>query len=89
MNSVRDILDAIRGSPLSDRLRLVEELTTELESVPANAAPVEPPEGFNLEVRSGLYVYTGPVDDPSMLDHRLARDERIDHLARGASARYD
>ena len=89
MNSVRDILDAIRGLPRPDQLRLVEELTSELESEPANDTPVEPPPGSNLELRNGFYVYTGPVADPAALDHRVARDERIDHLARGASARRD
>lgn len=89
MNNVRDILDAIRGLPPAERLRLVEELTSALESEPANDAPSQPPPGSNLEIRSGFYVYTGAVGDPSVLDHRLARDERIDHLARGSSARRD
>jgi len=89
MNSVRDILDAIRGLPRPDQLRLVEELTSELEGEPANDTPVEPPPGSNLELQNGFYVYTGPVVDASVLDHRVARDERIEHLARGASSRRD
>jgi hypothetical protein len=87
MNGVRDILAAIRGLPRLDRLQLVEELNRELESEPANDTPLEPPPGSNVELRSGFYVYTGPVDDLSLLDHRIARDERTDHLACSASAR--
>lgn len=89
MSSVRDILDAIRSLPRPDRLRLVEELVAELDSEPSHEIPREPPPGSNLELRSGFYVYTGPVDDPSVLDHRLVREERIDHLGYGAGARRD
>jgi hypothetical protein len=88
MSSVRDILDAIRSLPRPDRLRLVEELVAELDSEPKPQLSQEPPAGSNLELRSGLYVYVGPVD-PSGLDHRLVREERTDHLGLGASARRD
>jgi hypothetical protein len=89
MNSVGEILDAIRALPRPDRLRLAEALAAEFESEPNAGALPAPPAGSNLEVRSGFYVYTGPVRDPSVLDHRVVREERIDHLTNRASARRD
>ena len=85
MNSVRDILDAIRGLPRPDRLRLFEELATEIDEEPAHELPHgAPPPDSSLELRSGFCVYTGPVADLSALDHRVAREERTDHLGSGA-----
>jgi hypothetical protein len=89
MTSVADILVAIRSLARPDRLRLVEELAADLESEPTTSHPPEPPPGSNLVIRHGFYVYTGPVLDASVLDHRLARDERTEHLARGAGAGRD
>ena len=89
MTSVADILVAIRSLPRRDRLRLVEELAADLEAEPTTSPPTEPPPGSNLAIRHGFYVYTGPVGDASVLDHRLDREQRIEHLAHGANARRD
>lgn len=89
VNSVAEILEAIRGLPQGERARLVEALAADLENEPLSRSLDDPPEGSNLEVRRGFYVYTGPVDVPSTLDHRLAREERVDHFASGARARRD
>ena len=79
MNSVREILSAIRALPRPDRLQLVEKLNAELEGESAATADPEPPAGSLLELRDGFYVYTGPIADDT-LDHRLDREERIDQL---------
>jgi hypothetical protein len=78
MNSVRDILEAIRALPRPERLRLVEQLQGELadEAVSDGGAP--PPSEF-LEQRGRLLVYTGPINS-SDFDHRIDREERVDEL---------
>ena len=80
--TLRQILEAIRELPRPDRLRLMEQLATEVGSEPRREAPLDPPSDANWELRSGFYVYTGPVEDPSVLDHRIVREERIERLAR-------
>jgi hypothetical protein len=85
VSSIRDILDAIRGLPRPDRLRLVEELNHELETEGASAVS-EPPPGSRLELRDGFYVYNGPIAGHAF-DHRLDREERIDQLIGRIDAR--
>jgi hypothetical protein len=82
MNSVREILDAIRALPDDERERLVEKLTEGADRGSAQKPVEEPAEGSALEFRNGFYVYTGPVD-LSALDHRAAREDRIGHLLAG------
>jgi hypothetical protein len=79
MNSVRDILDAIRALPRSDRLKLAEALSQELHGEKAEHLGLKPPAGSLLELRDGFYVYTGRVGSGA-LDHRIDREERIDEL---------
>ncbi|HEY6728669.1 MAG TPA: hypothetical protein VI197_31875 [Polyangiaceae bacterium] len=79
MNSVRDILDAIRALPRPDRLKLAEALTQEIEGEKAAHANFKPPPGSLLELRDGFYVYTGRLGS-SAFDHRVDREERIDEL---------
>lgn len=88
MNSVRDILEAIRALPRPDRLRLAEQLSEELETEPLQGAPIEPPSGSRLVLKNGFYVFTGSVDG-SELDHRTDREEHLAHLARFAGAGRD
>jgi len=88
VNSVRDILDAIRALPRPDRLRLAEQLTEELGSEPLQGPAVEPPAGSQLVLKNGFHVFTGPVARAA-LDHRVDREERIAHLARLAGAGRD
>jgi hypothetical protein len=79
MNSVRDILDAIRALPRPDRLKLAEALTQELEGDKAVQSDLKPPPGSLLELRDGFYVYTGRFGGEAF-DHRVDREERIDEL---------
>jgi hypothetical protein len=88
VNSVRDILEAIRALPRPDRLRLAEELTEELGSEPLHGPAVEPPAGSQLVLKNGFHVFTGSVDRAE-LDHRIDREERLAHLARLAGAGRD
>lgn len=88
MNSVRDILEAIRALPRPDRLRLAEQLTEELGSEPLHGPAVEPPAGSRLVLKNGFHVFTGSVDRAE-LDHRIDREERLAHLARLAGAGRD
>jgi hypothetical protein len=79
MNSVREILEAIRTLPRPDRLRLAEELTQQLREETSGSMDPEPPPGSPLELRDGFYVYTGPIEGDAF-DHRLDRDERVAQL---------
>ena len=79
MNSVRDILDAIRALPRPDRLKLAEALTQELDRDKAAQSDLKPPPGSLLELRDGFYVYTGRLGGEAF-DHRVDREERIDEL---------
>jgi len=86
MNSVRDILDAIRALPRPDRLKLAEALTQEIEGEKATHSNLKPPPGSLLEIardpqrlRDGFYVYTGRLGGEAF-DHRVDREERIDEL---------
>jgi hypothetical protein len=88
VNSVRDILEAIRALPRPDKLRLAEQLTEELGSEPLQGPAVEPPAGSQLVLKSGFHVFTGWVDRAE-LDHRIDREERLAHLARLAGAGRD
>jgi hypothetical protein len=88
VNSVRDILEAIRALPRPDRLRLAEQLTEELRSEPLQGSAVEPPAGSHLVLKNGFHVFTGSVDQAE-LDHRTDREERLAHLARLAGAGRD
>lgn len=88
MNSVRDILEAIRALPRPDRLRLAEQLSEELGSEPLQGAPLEPPSGSRLVLKNGFHVFTGPVEQVE-LDHRIDREEHLAHLARFAGAGRD
>ena len=78
MNSVRDILDAIRALPRPDRLKLAEALSQELGGEGASS-DLKPPPGSLLELRDGFYVYTGRLGSGAF-DHRVDREERIDEL---------
>ncbi len=75
--SVNEILQAIRGLPRPERLRLVAEL--ELELAQEGAGQTVTADDPLLEERGRLLVYTGPVDVKA-LDHRAAREERIEQL---------
>jgi len=77
--TVREILEAIHALARPDRLRLVEQLNEEARTEPAASEELEPPPGSMLELRDGFYVYTGPLADAA-LDHRVDREERVDHL---------
>lgn len=79
MNSVRDILDAIRALPRPDRLKLAEALTQELQGEKAAHSELKPPPGSLLELRDGFYVYTARLGSGAF-DHRVDREERIDEL---------
>lgn len=79
MNSVRDILDAIRALPRPDRLKLAEALSQEIQGEKAEHSELKPPPGSLLELRDGFYVYTGRLGG-SAYDHRVDREERIDEL---------
>jgi hypothetical protein len=89
VSTVRDLLDAIRALPGPDRLRLVEQLATELgdEGTEHPVADLHPA-GPDLELRNGFFVFTGRAN-PADLEHRAARDERIERLARLAIAGRD
>jgi hypothetical protein len=87
MQSVRDILEAIRALPRPDRLQLVEQLKHEVEDDGGKAALPQPPAGSRLELRDGFYVYTGPL--AGEVDHRIAREERIDELIARTDAHRD
>jgi hypothetical protein len=87
MNSLRDILEAIRALPRPDRLRLAERLQEELESEHmASGDPVPPPASL-LELEDGFYVYTGDISAAAAMDHRADREERIDQLIARVDAR--
>jgi hypothetical protein len=45
MNSVRDILDAIRALPRPDRLKLAEALSQEIQGEKAEHSELKPPPG--------------------------------------------
>ena len=79
MNSVRDILDAIRALPRPDRLKLAEALSQELEGMEGPSSNLKPPPGSLLALRDGFYVYTGRLSSEAF-DHRVDREERIDEL---------
>ena len=79
MNSVRDILDAIRALPQPDRLKVAAALIQEIQGEKAEHSELKPPPGSLLELRDGFYVYTGRLGS-SALDHRIDREERIDEL---------
>ena len=86
--TVREILDAIHALPRPDRLRLVEQLNEEAVSDQVLSAEVEPPPGSMLDLRDGFYVFTGSLSDPA-LDHRVDREDRIDHLIARLNAPRD
>jgi hypothetical protein len=86
MNSVRDILEAIRALPRPDRLRLAEELHQQLQAESAPAQDPVLPEGSQLELRDGFYVHKGPIAHDAV-DHRLAREDRVDRLIGRIDAR--
>jgi hypothetical protein len=88
VNSVRDILEAIRALPRPDRLRLAEQLSEELGSEPLQGSALEPPTGSRLVLVNGFHVFTGPVT-PAELDHRIDREEHLAHLVRSAGAGRD
>ncbi len=69
MNSVRDILDAIRALPRPDRLRLVEQLNEELGS-----APQEGQEDDRQAVIDALRASAGAWSDDSHPDLRTRED---------------
>ena len=79
MNSVRDILDAIRALSRPDRLKLAEALSQELGGMEAPPSDLKPPPGSLLELRDGFYVCTGRLGSGAF-DHRVDREERIDEL---------
>ena len=79
MNSIRDILDAIRALPRPDRLKLAEALSQEIEDEKAASSELKPSPGSLLELRDGFYVDTGRLGG-SRFDHRVDREERIDEL---------
>jgi hypothetical protein len=88
VNSVRDILEAIRALPRPDRFRLAEQLTEELGSEPLQGPAVEPPAGSRLVLKNGFHVFTGSVGQAE-LDHRIDREERLAQLARPAGVGRD
>ena len=69
MNSVRDILEAIRALPRPDRLRLVEQLSEELGS-----EPLEVQEGGRQGVIDALRASAGAWSDDSHPDLRTRED---------------
>lgn len=74
--TVREILEAIRALPRSDQLAIAQQLSRELvEPVNDKAKELGP----YMQKRGRLLVYTGPLPDAA-LDHRAAREERIDEL---------
>jgi hypothetical protein len=77
--TVREILDAIHALPRPDRLRLVEQLNAETSTDRLSAMDLQPPPGSMLELIDGFYVFTGPLADP-VVDHRVYREDQIDHL---------
>lgn len=84
--TVRELLEAIRALPQPDRLQLVEQLSRELVDPPVPLTHQQDsqmdPLSDQMEQRGRLLVYTGHLPDPA-LDHRVDREERIDHqLAR-------
>jgi hypothetical protein len=85
MTSVQEIVRAIHALPRPDRLKLVEQLTEEINGETLVRPGLVPEEDSHLELRNGFYVYTGPVD-VSALDHRLGREERIDQLMESLGA---
>jgi hypothetical protein len=60
-------------------LRLAEELQQQLQEESGLSPEPELPEGSQLELRDGFYVYRGSIAQDAV-DHRIARDERIDEL---------
>ena len=86
--TVREILDAIHALPRPDRLCLVEQLNEEAVSDPVLSAELEPPPGSMLDLRDGFYVFTGSLSDPAV-DHRVDREERVDHLIARLNAPRD
>lgn len=80
MDTVSDILDAIRMLPRPEKVRLAQELSRELDGEPKPLSDERVPSDPRLELRSGFYVFTGPVG-PDAADHRKLRDERADHIA--------
>jgi hypothetical protein len=75
VNSVRDILEAIRALPRLDRLRLAEQLSEELGSEPLQGAPLEAPSGSRLVLKNGFHVFTGRVDGAKFA-HRIGYAEQ-------------
>jgi hypothetical protein len=69
VNSVRDILEAIRALPRPDRLRLVEQLREELGS-----APQEGSEDDRQAVIDALRASAGAWSDDSHPDLRTRED---------------
>lgn len=81
-----EILNAIRGLPGPEKLRLVAQLERDLTLVQIEEIPDE--DDPFLEERGRLLVYTGPVN-VSALDHRAARAERIYNLLARSRANRD